>query len=78
MSNFPLVVYRRTVYNHWASALLASVMDLSATETVDRQSVQVRVRDGEVMIDEVTVTSTDPEATSRLIHVLGRVILPKI
>jgi len=54
------------------------VAGLSSAETVNGQSVEIKVMDGKVMIDGATVISADIEATNGVIHVLDKVILPKM
>jgi uncharacterized surface protein with fasciclin (FAS1) repeats len=53
------------------------VVNLSSAETVNGQAVPVTVKDGKVMIDAATVTTTDIEATNGMIHVIDRVIFPQ-
>jgi uncharacterized surface protein with fasciclin (FAS1) repeats len=52
------------------------VINLSSAETVNGQAVHVTVKDGQVMIDGATVTTTDIDATNGVIHVIDRVIFP--
>lgn len=47
-------------------------------ETVQGQSLRVQVLDGKVMIDDAEVTSTDIEASNGIIHVLNRVVTPRM
>jgi uncharacterized surface protein with fasciclin (FAS1) repeats len=54
------------------------VVNLSSAATVNGQSVEISVKDGKVMIDGATVISTDIEATNGVIHVIDRVILPRL
>ncbi len=54
------------------------VVGLTSATTVNGQSVQVKVKDGSVMIDGANVTATDIEATNGVIHVIDRVILPEM
>jgi uncharacterized surface protein with fasciclin (FAS1) repeats len=54
------------------------VVKLSSAETVNGQSVEIKVMDGKVMIDGAQVISADVEATNGVIHVINKVILPKM
>ena len=58
--------------------MAADVVNLSSATTVNGQDVQIKVREGKVMIDGATVVSTDIEATNGVIHVIDQVILPKM
>lgn len=58
--------------------LAKDVVTLSSAETVNGQSVEIMVRDGKVMIDGATVVATDIEASNGVIHVIDRVILPRM
>ncbi len=60
------------------SVFAKDVMGLSSAETVNGQSVDIKVWDGKVMIDGATVLTTDIEATNGVIHVIDQVILPKM
>ena len=52
------------------------VMGLSSAETINGQSVDIKLWDGKVKIDGATVISTDIETTNGIIHVIDQVILP--
>ena len=52
------------------------VVKLSSAETVNGQSVDIKVMDGKVMIDGAQVVTADVEATNGVIHVINKVILP--
>lgn len=56
--------------------MAADVVNLSSATTVNGQSVQIRLQDGKVMIDNATVTATDIAASNGVIHVIDTVILP--
>jgi len=56
----------------------SDVVALSSAITVNGQSVEVKVLEGKVMIDEATVITPDIEATNGVIHVIDRVILPEM
>ena len=53
------------------------VMDLESAETVNGQSVTIKVDNGTVMVDEATVVQTDIECSNGVIHVIDTVLLPK-
>jgi len=66
-------------YHVVAGKVLASdVVSLSSAATVNGQSVSIKVMDGAVMIDDAHVVTTDIEATNGVIHVIDKVILPKM
>jgi uncharacterized surface protein with fasciclin (FAS1) repeats len=54
------------------------VVNLTSAETANGQSVEIMVKDGKVMVDGATVVSTDIEASNGVIHVIDRVILPRM
>jgi uncharacterized surface protein with fasciclin (FAS1) repeats len=54
------------------------VVGLSSAESVNGKSLTIEVADGKVMINDATVVTTDIEATNGLIHVIDKVILPKM
>jgi uncharacterized surface protein with fasciclin (FAS1) repeats len=54
------------------------VVKLSSAETVNGQSVDIKVMDGKVMIDGAEVISADVAATNGVIHVINKVILPEM
>ena len=53
------------------------VVKLDKAKTLNGQSVMVKVKDGEVMIDQARVTSTDILCSNGVIHVIDAVMLPK-
>lgn len=57
----------------------ASVLPLDgkSVETVNGQSVAIKVVDGKVMVDGATVVIADIKASNGVIHVIDSVILPK-
>jgi len=66
-------------YHVIAEKVMASdIVRLESAETVNGQSVDIRIVDGKVMVDGATVVSTDIEATNGVIHVIDRVILPEM
>jgi uncharacterized surface protein with fasciclin (FAS1) repeats len=54
------------------------VVSLESAETVNGQSVDIKVWDGKVSVDGATVTATDIEASNGVIHVIDAVILPEL
>jgi uncharacterized surface protein with fasciclin (FAS1) repeats len=58
--------------------MASDVVGLDSAETVNGQSVDIKVWDGKVMIDDATVITTDIEATNGVIHVIDKVILPEM
>ena len=52
------------------------VVTLTKAATADGQDVQIKVRDGKVLINDATVTVTDIEASNGVIHVIDTVIMP--
>ena len=53
------------------------VIKLSTAKTAQGQSVDIKVVDGKVMIDNATVVTADINASNGVIHVIDSVILPK-
>ena len=54
------------------------VVKLSSATTVNGQDVDIKVWDGAVMIDDAQVTTADIDTTNGVIHVINKVILPKM
>jgi uncharacterized surface protein with fasciclin (FAS1) repeats len=54
------------------------VVKLSSAETVNGQSVDIKVMDGKVMVDGAQVVTADVEASNGVIHVINQVILPEM
>lgn len=52
------------------------VVKIDKARTVQGQSVDIRVADGSVSVDNATVVKTDIETSNGIIHVIDRVILP--
>ena len=59
------------------SVKAADVVKLEEAETVQGQSVTIKVKDDTVMIDGAKVVATDIECKNGIIHVIDSVILPK-
>ncbi|UCC81337.1 MAG: fasciclin domain-containing protein [Candidatus Zixiibacteriota bacterium] len=54
-----------------------SIVELDKAETLNGQSVSIKVVEKKVMIDNALVTTTDIICTNGVIHVIDSVILPK-
>ncbi len=54
------------------------VSKLSSAQTLNGQTVSVKVQDGKVMINDAQVTTADIDATNGVIHVVDKVILPEM
>lgn len=54
----------------------ADVVKLTEAATVQGSNVDIKVKEGTVMIDGATVVATDIEAANGIIHVIDAVILP--
>ena len=52
------------------------VVTLTKAATANGQDVQIKVRDGKVLINDATVTVPDIEASNGVIHVIDTVIMP--
>ena len=57
--------------------MAADVIKLDGAETVNGQSVAIRVVDGKVYVDNAIVTQTDIKASNGVIHVIDTVLMPK-
>jgi uncharacterized surface protein with fasciclin (FAS1) repeats len=53
------------------------VVTLTSATTAQGSDVMIRLADGNVMIDDATVTVTDIETSNGVIHVIDTVILPR-
>ena len=53
------------------------VVNIEAAETLNGQSVAIKVSKGKVMIDNANVTTTDIICSNGVIHVIDAVMLPK-
>ena len=58
--------------------MAADVVELTSAETVNGQSVDIKVMDGKVMVDGAEVVATDIQTTNGVIHVINKVILPEM
>lgn len=57
--------------------MAADVVKLSSADTVNGQSVKIKVVDGKVMINDATVISADIETSNGVIHVIDSVLIPQ-
>lgn len=58
--------------------LAEDVTSLPSAKTVNGQSIQIKVWEGKVLVDDATIVTPDIEATNGVIHVIDKVILPKM
>lgn len=58
--------------------MASDVVALKSAETVNGQSIDIKVWDGKVSVDGANVTATDIEASNGVIHVIDAVILPEL
>jgi uncharacterized surface protein with fasciclin (FAS1) repeats len=56
--------------------MAADVVKLSEAATVNGADINIKVVDGDVLINEATVVATDVGANNGVIHVIDKVILP--
>ena len=54
----------------------ADVVKLQSAKTVSGDTITVKVKDGQVHVDEANVTRTDIQSSNGVIHVIDTVILP--
>ncbi len=59
-----------------ADSQLVATLDGSSVPTVNGQSVDINVVDGQIMINEATVVSADLAADNGIVHVIDAVLLP--
>lgn len=57
--------------------MAADVVKLSSAETVNGQSLTIKVENGTVMVDSAKVITTDIACSNGVIHVIDAVVLPK-
>lgn len=57
--------------------MASEVTQMSEAETVNGQSISVRIEGDSVMVDSAKVVETDIECSNGIIHVIDSVILPK-
>jgi uncharacterized surface protein with fasciclin (FAS1) repeats len=54
----------------------SQVVALNSAETAAEKNIEIKVMDGEVIINQARVIITDIEASNGIIHVIDEVILP--
>ncbi len=54
----------------------SKVVSMKSAKTVQGSDLNIKVKDGSVMINDATVTATDIEATNGVIHVIDTVLMP--
>ncbi len=59
-----------------ADSQLVATLDGSSVETLNGQSVDIAVVDGQIMINQATVVSADLAADNGIVHVIDAVLLP--
>jgi len=57
--------------------MAADVVKLSEAKTANGQSLTIKVKGDEVMVDGAKVTKTDIKCSNGVIHVIEQVVLPK-
>jgi uncharacterized surface protein with fasciclin (FAS1) repeats len=57
--------------------MAADVVKLNSAKTVNGQSVKIKTKKGNVMVDNANVVKTDIATSNGVIHVIDTVILPK-
>jgi uncharacterized surface protein with fasciclin (FAS1) repeats len=74
-----LLTLRKILEYHVVSGkvMAADVINLSQATTAQGEDVKISVSDGNVKINEATVTAPDIEADNGVIHVIDTVLLPK-
>jgi len=64
-------------YHVVAGKVMAADVKTMKAETVNGQSLDVKVTDGHVTVDNAKVVKTDVAASNGVIHVIDTVVLPK-
>ena len=64
-------------YHVVAGKVMAADVKTMMAKTVNGQSLDVKVTDGVVTVDNATVVKTDIAASNGVIHILDSVVLPK-
>lgn len=57
--------------------MAADVTGIKSAKTVEGSSFKIKVKDGNVHVDNAKVIATDIEASNGVIHIIDTVILPK-
>jgi uncharacterized surface protein with fasciclin (FAS1) repeats len=60
-----------------SKATSTEVVKMDSAKTVQGDTVEIKVRDGKVMIDNATVTKADVMASNGVIHVIDTVLMPE-
>ena len=53
------------------------VVDLTEAETLAGKNINIKVKDGKVMINNATVTTADVMASNGVIHIIDTVLIPE-
>jgi len=53
------------------------VVDLNEAETLGGKNINIKVKDGSVMINDATVTTADVMASNGVIHIIDTVLIPE-
>ncbi len=56
--------------------MASDVVKLDSAETVEGQSVKIKVADGVVMVNDATVIAADVKTSNGVIHVIDAVLIP--
>ena len=56
---------------------LTQVVNLTEAETLAGQNINIKVKDGTVMINDATVTTADVMASNGVIHIIDTVLIPE-
>ena len=57
--------------------LAKQVLKMNTAPTLDGQSINIRVNNGMVMVNDATVTKSDIRCSNGVIHVIDSVLLPQ-
>lgn len=60
-----------------AKATSKEVVKMDSARTVQGDTVEIKVKDGKVMVDNATVTKADVMASNGVIHVIDAVLMPE-
>ena len=67
------------LYHVVAGKVMSSqVVDLTSAESLQGDTIDIRVEDGKVFVDDAQVIAADVEASNGVIHVIDAVILPSM
>ena len=59
-----------------SKATSKEVVKMDSAKTVQGDTVEIKVKDGKVMVDNATVTTADVQASNGVIHVIDTVLMP--